>query len=177
MHYNGVHPRILAQPVLPLFLLLPWRSHEDINGAPINTEVLTTFTGTSTSTSTLTSTTSTGRSTSTTTSNGAGGPIGYTTSTNGQVGPTTFVYTTTDMNGDKTVLTSVFTPTYEPTSPWPSVPSGTMIPYSEYTSANPQTSGGASRKITSLFDGSRIYGSMIGITIVGVLVGGFHVIG
>ena len=74
----------------------------------------------------------------TTTDTGGGGPVGYTTSTTGQVGPTTYIYTTTDQNGFKTVVTDVFTPTYEPTSPWPTVPSGTIIDYSAYTATNPR---------------------------------------
>jgi len=104
-------------------------------GVPVASTVLTTLTG-----STTTSTT--------TTDDGGGGPVGYTTSTTGQIGPTTYVYTTTDQFGSRTVVTDVFTPTYEPTSPWPTVPSGTIIDYSAYTSTNPEKTNRA-RTVTS----------------------------
>lgn len=98
---------------------------------------------------TLSRATATSTSTTTTTNEGDGGPIGYTTS-EGQVGPTTYIYTTTDQYGSKTVVTDVFTPTYEPTSPWPSVPAGTIPNYSAYMSSKPQGANGAYKRVPGL---------------------------
>jgi len=114
----------------------------DLGGDSVKTTVLTTLTGVFPTTTTPTTTT-------TTTTNpeaGGGGPVGYTTSTNEAVGPTTYVYTTTDDFGSKTLVTTIFNPTYQPTSPWPSVSAGTIINYSDYTASYPQTSRGSSRK-------------------------------
>jgi hypothetical protein len=108
-------------------------------GVPVGTTVLSTLTGASTTTST-----------STTDTDGGGGPIGYTTSTNEEVGPTTYVYTTTDQFGATILVTAVFTPTYEPTSPWPSVPAGSVINYSEYTASNPRKSSGELLQVSSM---------------------------
>ncbi|KAF8311985.1 hypothetical protein DL93DRAFT_2082653 [Clavulina sp. PMI_390] len=132
------------------------------NGIPINTDVLSTLTtasGTSTSSS----------------DDGNGGPVGYTTSSNnGPAPPTTYVFTTTDLFGSKTLVTTVFTPTYMPTKPWPTPSAGSIIAYSQWTVDNPATSSGAShRTATSVSDTGLL---VIIATVVGAMIGGLNVL-
>lgn len=140
----------------------------DFNGVPTQTSVISTIVSSTTGTSSTTSSSST--------DDGGGGPIGYTTSTPGQVGPTTYVYTTTDQFGSKTLVTAVFTPTYEPTSPYPSVTSGTIIALSDFTSIYSQTSkGAAKRSITPVWGDMQMGIFVAGATVLGVIIGGLHV--
>ncbi|KAF8340686.1 uncharacterized protein EI90DRAFT_3036487 [Cantharellus anzutake] len=107
---------------------------------------------------------------STTTTSEPQGPIGYTTSidTNGPAPPTTYVYTTTDQNGVKTLVTTVFTPTYEPTSANPSVSSGSIYAYSDYTSRFPAPSSGSAVRL-ALLNWGQLTPAVL--TVVGVITG------
>lgn len=89
------------------------------------------------------------------------------------MGPTTFVYTTTDEFGDKTVVTAVFTPTYQPTSPNPTVPAGTVVNYSDFTAGIPQKTNGATpgMRLTSARRTVKNYALAGGVTALGIVLG------
>ncbi|EUC54656.1 hypothetical protein RSOL_064060 [Rhizoctonia solani AG-3 Rhs1AP] len=60
--------------------------------------------------------------------------VGQPEPTTGEAGPTIYTYTTVDANGNTQTGIDTYTPTYDVTSVVHSVPAGTVIPYSQYTS-------------------------------------------
>ncbi|KAL5634837.1 hypothetical protein ACGC1H_002759 [Rhizoctonia solani] len=60
--------------------------------------------------------------------------VGQPEPTTGEAGPTIYTYTTVDANGNTQTGIDTYTPTYDVTSVAHSVPAGTIIPYSQYTS-------------------------------------------
>lgn len=100
------------------------------------------------------------------------GPIIGDTTSFGKAGPTTFVYTTTDNSGNKVVVTAVFTPTYQPTQPNPSLPAGTIVNYSDFTANFPMSNSATAGE--RLAGARRVMGSwgLAGaITVLGAVIG------
>ncbi|CAE6455790.1 unnamed protein product [Rhizoctonia solani] len=71
--------------------------------------------------------------------------VGQPQPTTGEAGPTIYTYTTVDANGNTQTSTDTYTPTYGATSVAHSVPAGTIIPYSAYTSAYGGSSTGTNQ--------------------------------
>ena len=66
------------------------------------------------------------------------------------------------------VVTTVFTPTYQPTSPNPTVPAGTIIPYSIFTASFSQRSA-ADVRVSSNWRNPAML--TLGATIIGLFAG------
>ncbi|KIY64046.1 hypothetical protein CYLTODRAFT_493443 [Cylindrobasidium torrendii FP15055 ss-10] len=146
----------------------------DADGDP-STRTLRTLTDTTTTTDTDTATTTATRTTTTSTTP-VGGPQATPDATTGTPHtPIEYQYTTT-VDGEVTVLNSVFTPTFAETTPVTAPATGTILSWEEYTSIYKITQGatgggsaadGAPPRLISTAALSALAGaSLIGLTLV-----------
>lgn len=122
------------------------------DGLPVATTILSTITTTSSTPGNL-------------------GPVGNTSpTTNGPAPPTTYVYTTT-YDGVQTLVTTVFTPTYQPTLPNPTPTlRGTILDLSAFNAQFTQPKSGALGRLDPGFEAA------IGMTFIGMALGAWGVV-